>query len=102
MLFSQDMFVDLITFVGLTILYFAYDLYVNRFQPARSRPQRATREQRTPATVLRFVAGPIRGMRHPAFETRNTARRRVAARALGRRGSAHRPHRVCGARLTLA
>jgi hypothetical protein len=57
------MLINLITFAGITIFYFAYDLYVNRFQPLRSREWIASREQRTPAIVLRFTAGRIRGTR---------------------------------------
>jgi hypothetical protein len=43
------MLINLITFAGLTILYFAYDLYVNRFRPVRSREWTASPEQRSPA-----------------------------------------------------
>jgi len=72
------MLINLITFAGLTILYFAYDLYVNRFRPVRSREWTASPEQRSPAMVLRFTAGRIRGRRKAAFAAGNTRRRRSA------------------------
>ena len=54
MLFYQVVLIDLVTFVGLAIFYFAYDLYVTRLQPPRRRQPTATREQRIPAVVLPF------------------------------------------------
>jgi hypothetical protein len=87
------MLIDLITFAGLTILYFAYDLYVSRLQPAFSRDRTAEQEQRAPVVVLRF--------RKAAFATGPTARRRAVVRVGGRtsvgapspRGGAERPSR---------
>lgn len=82
------MLINLITFAGLTILYFAYDLYVNRFRPVRSREWTASPEQRSPAMVLRFTAGRIRGRRKAAFAAGNTRRRRSAEGSSHAGGSA--------------
>ena len=76
MLFYQSVLIDLATFAGLTILYVAYDLYVSRLQPARSRARTATREQRTPATVLRFATD--RPESGAALRRRNAACRRTS------------------------
>ena len=84
------MLTNLITFAGLTILYFAYDLYVNRFEPVRSREWTASQEQRSPAVVLRFTAGRIRGRRIGAFATGNTRRSRSAERSAHAGGSTPR------------
>ena len=82
------MLINLITFAGLTILYFAYDLYVNRFRPVRSREWTASPEQRSPAMVLRFTAGRIRGRPKAAFAAGNARRRRSAEGSSHAGGSA--------------
>jgi hypothetical protein len=56
MLFYEGVLIDLITFAALTILYFAYDLYVVRIAPTHRRHRATPRKQRTPAVVLRFPA----------------------------------------------
>jgi hypothetical protein len=89
MLFYQGVIIDLATFAGVAILYVAYDLYVNRLQPTRSRDRTATREQRTRATVLPFVALPLRGDRK--ITRRNAARRRAVAHAVIERPSTDHP-----------
>jgi len=70
--------IDIATFVGLTVLYFAYDAYVNRRRLPRAWTTVA-HEYRTPGTVRPFVARPIHETQKPKTmpSTRNTTRRRV-------------------------
>jgi len=72
------MLTDFIAFAGLAVLYFAYDLHVNGFQPVRSRGWTASPERRSPAMVLRLTAGRIRGRRKGAFAAGNSRCRRSA------------------------
>jgi hypothetical protein len=77
MLFQQGVLIDIATFVGLTVLYFAYDAYVSRRRLPGARTTVA-HEYRTPGTVRPFVARPIQKTQKPKImlSTRNTTRRR--------------------------
>jgi len=76
MLLRQGVLIDIATFVGLTVLYFAYDAYVNRRRVPGARTTVA-RGYRTPGMVRPFVARPIQETQKPKImlSTRNTSPR---------------------------
>jgi hypothetical protein len=75
---STGVLIDIATFVGLTVLYFAYDAYASRRSLPLARATGATNTERR-SRVRPFVARTIQETHKPKImpSTRNTTRRRV-------------------------